>query len=156
MQELVDLCEGGGCLQGLEDFAGLLEDGVCLARSAGEGEAAALAEEGEPLLGNNPERLPAPSGVRVPLRRGPEVAVGLGEGGAHRHQSVLGAGRLWLDPGYEPLRELRVTEREGGAHPGGKVGGVVGAPACFGRCLAVGEQGSCSFILSERRPNEGG
>jgi site-specific DNA recombinase len=79
LQELVDLCEGGGCLQGLEDFARLLEDGVCLARSAGEGEAAALAEEGEPLLGNNPERLPAPSGVRVPLRRGREVAVGLGE-----------------------------------------------------------------------------
>lgn len=60
-QELVGLYEGGGCLQGLEDLAGLLEDGAGFAGPAELGEAAALAEQGERLLGNNPEGLAVPS-----------------------------------------------------------------------------------------------
>ena len=86
------------------------------------GEAATLAEQGERLLGNDTERLPALGGIGVPRRR-LEVAAGLGEGGAGRHQSVLGVGRLWLDPGHEPVGELGIAECERGANHRGQEAG---------------------------------
>ena len=79
----------GAACELLEDLAGLLEDGAGFARSAEAGEAAALAEQGERLLGNDTERLPALGGIGVPGGRGLEVAVGFGEGGACRRQGVL-------------------------------------------------------------------
>ena len=149
LQELVDLCEGRGGLELLEDLASLMEDGAGFARSAAVGEAAALAEQGERLLGNDTERLPALGGIGVPGGRGLEVAVGLGEGGACRHQGVFMVGRAWLDSGDEPLRELGIAECEGSANHRGQVGGIVLVLAAAGSRLDLGEEGDGLLVLSE-------
>ena len=54
-----------------------MKDEAGLARSAEADEAAALPEQGEGLLGNGTERLPATGGVRVPLGGGFKVPAGL-------------------------------------------------------------------------------
>ena len=155
-QELVGLYEGGGCLQGLEDLAGLLEDGAGFAGPAELGEAAALAEQGERLLGNNPEGLPTLGGVGVPLGRTLQLAASLGEGGVCGGEGVLSARGARLDPGHQPLRELPVAERDGCAHHRREERGVLRSRAGTRAALDLDEQGGGLVILSECGAGEGG
>ena len=50
-------------------------------------------------------------------------------------------GRLWLDSGDEPVRELGIAECEGSANHGGQVGGIVLVLAAAGSRLDLGEEG---------------
>ena len=83
LEKRVGLGERGGGLELLEDVAGLAEGLGGLGQVAEFDEATALAEEGERLLRDDTERLPAPGGVGVPRRSCVVVTVGFGEGGVH-------------------------------------------------------------------------
>ena len=84
LEEGVRLDQGGRCLEAGEDLVGLLK---CVRGFGGFpecDEAAALAKKGECLLGDDPEPLPAFSGLGIAVYGGLMVAAGLGERGAHR------------------------------------------------------------------------
>ena len=136
-------------MEGVEDLAGLLEYRGGFAGSAECDKAAAVAEEGEGVLGNNPERLPALRGVGVAFRGSCEVALGFGESGVRGGEGVFVVGGQGFDTADEPPGEFRNADAEGGAHDCRQDGGVARALAEAGGAVDLGEQGGRRVVLSE-------
>jgi hypothetical protein len=109
LEESVDLGEGRGCLERPEDVTGLAERLCGVGRAAEGGEAAALAEERERLLWDNPELAPAVGGLSVALCCW-EVALGFGENGVRGGEGVFGLRVGGFDPGHQPQGQPVIAE----------------------------------------------
>ena len=108
--------------QPVEQCSGLVENRRSFVRLAEVDEAAAVAQEGVGMFGDDAEPFPALGGVGVAVRGGLVVAACFGEGGVGCDQGVVGVRRVGLVVGGEALGDVALVDRERGSDECGEVG----------------------------------
>ena len=102
-------------MQSLEDRARLLEDWIGIGRPGEAHQAAALPEEREALLLDDPESTPAVCGIGVRVGSCLQVAARFGKGGVRRDQGMPRVRPGTLGSGDELLGERVVAKLKRGA-----------------------------------------
>ena len=129
LEECVCLSECGCRLELGEEFAGVLENRGSFVCSAEVDEAAAVAQEGVGVFGDDAEPFPTLGGIGVAVRGCLVVAAGFGDCGGGGDEGVVGVRGTGLVAVSEVVGDVEMIDRKCSPDERGEKRGVLGVGA---------------------------